>query len=52
MAKLNLRDGYFSVPLHRDSRKKCKPLVAGNLSKFLCLYFGLGPARIIFTNVL
>ena len=51
MWKIDLRDVYFSVPLHKDSRKLVRFLWAGNLYEFLHLCFGLGPASRIFTKL-
>ena len=52
MCKIDLKDAYFNVPLHKDSRKLVRFLWAGNLYKFLCLCFGLRPAQRIFTKLL
>ena len=46
----NLKDAYFSVSLHKDSRKLKRFLWAGDLYEFLYLYFGLEPVPRIFTN--
>ena len=42
MCKLDLKDAYFSVPIHKSSRKYLRFLWEGNLYEFLCLCFGLG----------
>ena len=52
MCKRDLKDGYFSVPLHKDSRNLVRFLWAGNLYGFLCLCFGLAQAPTIFTKLL
>ena len=52
MCKIDLKDEYFSVPVHKDSRKLKRFLWAGNLYEFLCLCFGFGPAPRIFTKLL
>ena len=52
MCKLDLKDPYFSVPLHKDSKKMIRFQWSGNLYEFLCLCFGLGPAPRIFTKLL
>ena len=52
MCKADLKDAYFSVSLHKDSRKLVWFLWSGNLYEFLCLCFGLGPAPRIFTKLL
>ena len=52
MCKRDLKDGYFSVPLHKDSRNLVRFLWAGNLYVFLCPCFGLAPAPTIFKKLL
>ena len=52
ICKIDLKHGYFSVPLHKDLRKLVRFFWAGNLYEFLCLYFGLGPAPRIVTKLL
>ena len=52
MRKIDLKDTYFSVPLHKDSRNLVRFLWAGNLYGFLCLCFGLVPAPTIFKKIL
>ena len=52
MAKLDLKDAYFCVPLHKQSQKFVRFQWDGKLYGFLCLYFGLGPAARIFTKLL
>ena len=44
MYEIDLKDAYFSVLLHKDSRKLVRFLWEGNLYEFLCLCFGLGAA--------
>ena len=51
MCKVDLKEAYFSVPLHKDSRKLVRFLWLGNFYQFLCLCFGLGPAPRIFTKL-
>ena len=48
MCKIDLKDAYFNIPLHKDSQKLVRFLWAGNLYDFQCLCFGLGPAPRIF----
>ena len=52
MCKIDLKDAYFSIPVHKDSRKAVRFLWAGNLHEFLYLCFGLGAALRIFTKLL
>ena len=42
MYKIDLKDGYFSVPLHKDSRDLVRFHWAGILYEFLCLCFCFG----------
>ena len=49
--RTDLKDAYFSVPLHNNLPKLERVLWAGNLYKFPCLCFGLGPTPRIFTNL-
>ena len=42
MCKIDLKGGYFSVPLHKDSRNLVRFHWAGNLYEFLCLCFCFG----------
>ena len=52
MCKLDMKDAYFLVPLHRNCRDKVRFQCSGKLYEFLCLCFGLGPAPRIFTKIL
>ena len=52
MAKLDLKDAYFCVTLHKESRKFVRFQWDGKLYEFLCLCFVLGPAPRIFTKLL
>ena len=53
MCKLDMKDAYFSVLLHQSSRKYVRfSWSKRNLYDFLYLYFGWGPAPIIFKKLL
>ena len=52
LIKIDLKDVYFGFPLDKTSRKYIRFRWEGNLYKFLCLCFGLGPAPLIFTKIL
>ena len=52
MAKLDLKDAYFCIPLHKEYRKFVRFQWDGKLYEFLCLCFNLGPAPRIFTKLL
>ena len=53
MCKIDLKDGYFCVPLHRKHRKYILFCWEGQLYELLCLeLLGLGPAPRIFTKLL
>ena len=52
LCKLDLKDAYFTVALHKLSRKYVRVPWRGNLYEFLCLCFGLGPAPRIFTKLM
>ena len=52
LCKLDLKDAYFSVALHKISRKYLRFPWQGNLYEFLCVCFGLGPAPRIFTKLM
>ena len=52
LIKIDLKDAYFSIPLDKSSRKYIRFQWEGNLYEFLCLFFDLGPAPLIFTKLL
>ena len=52
MCKLDTKDAYFLVPLHRNCNDKVRFQRSGKLYEFLCLCFGLGPTPRIFTKIL
>lgn len=49
---IDLKDAYFSIPVHTDFQKYLKFNWEGQLYKFVCLPFGLSSAPRIFTKVL
>ena len=52
MCKLDLKDAYFCVPLKTESRKYVRFQWEETLYEHLFLGFGLGPAPLIFTEIL
>lgn len=52
MATVELRDAYFIVSVHRDSRKYLKFSFHNKLYSFTCLPFGLCSAPYIFTKII
>ena len=52
MCKLDMKDVYFSVPVHHSSRNYVPFSWSGNLYEFLCLCFHLGTAPRILTKLL
>lgn len=49
---IDLKDAYFSVPIHKDFQKYLKFQFDGILYMFVCLPFGLSSAPRIFTKIL
>lgn len=49
---VDLKDAYFSVPIHEDYQKYLKFSFNGNLYKFVCIPFGLKSAPYVFTKIL
>ena len=45
-------DAHFGIPLEKSSKKYIRFQWEVNLYEFLCLCFGLGPSRLIFTKFL
>ena len=50
IVKIDLKDAYFSIPLHPATQKYVRFQWKGNLHHFLYLCFGLRPAPRIFTK--
>ena len=50
MASIDLRDAFFSVPIHNDHQKYFK-FIFGNLFQFTSMPNGYGPAMRIFTKI-
>jgi hypothetical protein len=49
---LDLKDAYFSVPIHVDSRKYLRFRWRGHVYQFTCLCFGLASAPRIYTKIM
>lgn len=49
---IDLKDAYFSIPVHEDFQKFLKFIWEGQLFQFICLPFGLASAPRIYTKVL
>ena len=52
MAKVDLKDAYFMVPIHEQDRDFLKFAFKDKCYKFNCLLFGLACAPWVFTKVL
>ena len=52
LMKLDLKDAYFAVPIHKESRKYLRFQFEGTTFEFFCLPFGLSLALIVFTRLL
>ena len=50
--KVDLKDAYFWVPLHRNHQKILQFKWKGNICEFLCLSFRLAPPPRTFTKLL
>ena len=51
MASVDLRDAYFQIPIHPESRKFLRFVWKGKTYQFKVLCFGLSPAPQVFTRV-
>lgn len=52
MMKLDLKDAYYAVPIHQESRKYLRFQFEGTTFEFRCLPFGLSLAPRVFTRIL
>ena len=50
MASIDLKDAFYSVPIHKDHQKYLK-LYFNNLLQFTCMPNGYGPAMRVFTKI-
>lgn len=52
LARLDLKDAYYAIPIHLSSRMFLRFSFEGTLFQFTCLPFGLSTSPYIFTKVL
>lgn len=52
LAKIDLKDAYYSVPVRRNSRKFLRFTFNDRLFEFTCLPFGLSVSPYVFTKIL
>ena len=51
MVSIDLKDAYFQIPIHPESRKYLRFVFAGTVYQFRALCFGLSTAPQVFTRV-
>ena len=52
MATIDLKDGYFHIPIRKKDRKYLRFIFEGTLYEFNVLPFGLSPAPCVFTKLI
>ena len=52
IAKIDLKDTYFSIPIHPDDKKYWRFPLGNSIYQFTCLPFGLALAPWVFTKTL
>ena len=52
MVRIDLKDTYFSIPVHKEYRKYLRFIWEKKMHQFTCLSFGLSSAPRVFTKVL
>ena len=52
MASVDLKDAFFSIPIHEEHQKFFKFVFDNTFYKFLCMPNGYGPAMRTFTKVM
>ena len=52
MSTIDLKDAYFTVPVHKNSRKYLHFCFENQLFEFVCLPFGLSVSPYIFTKIM
>ena len=52
MVRLDLKDAYLTVPVHKSDRKYLRFMWKGKVFEFTSLPFGLAPAPFVFTKLL
>jgi len=52
LAKIDLKDAFFSIPIHLNHKKFLRFMCKGKTYQFNCLPFGLSPAPWVFTKTL